>query len=65
LKKPAFSNLHNVAHLNGRIDEGHILIQDAVPLEPDAGPFEVKFRKTLKAADHIGNMVKMLKKQAS
>jgi len=48
--------------MNERIDEGHILIQGAVPLEPNASPFEVEFRKTLKAADHIENMIKMLKK---
>ena len=48
--------------MNERIDEGHILIQGAVPLELNASPFEVEYRKTLKAADHIENMIKMLKK---
>ena len=48
--------------MNEKIDDGHILIQDAVPLAPNANPFAVEFRKTLKAAGHIENMIEMLRK---
>ena len=47
--------------MNSMIDDGHILIQGAVPLAPNANPLEVEFRKTLKAANYVENVIEMLR----
>lgn len=47
--------------MNEMIDDGHILIQGAVPLAPNANPLEVEFRKTLKAADYVEKVIDMLR----
>jgi methionyl-tRNA formyltransferase len=43
--------------MNERIDDGDILIQGAVPLAPNANPLEVEFRKTLKAANYVEDVI--------
>jgi len=47
--------------MNEMIDDGHILIQGAVPLAPNANPLEVEFRKTLKAANYVEKVIDMLR----
>lgn len=51
--------------MNEMIDDGHILIQGAVPLAPNANPIEVEFRKTLKAADYVEKVIDMLREPDS
>ncbi len=47
--------------MNEMIDDGHILMQEAVPIAPNANPLEVEFRKTLKAAGYVENVIEMLR----